>query len=286
MSRYLELTPRPELADVLECVWIHQTDGAEGMQPIPPDGCPELIVHRLRPFAEVRADGIWEQRENVLFAGQMTRPLRLHPLGPVHVAAARFRPDGARRFLPRPAHRYTERRTPVADIHGRQAADDLMTTIRAAESDQAMADTLQDFVAGRLGPEPADHAAVRRAVALLQDAREAVSKDALVAATGLAARTLERRFRDIVGAPPRLLGAVLRFRRVFDALRGADAETWSQAAQAAGYFDHPQMARDFRRFVGCSPSAFIAARDGLALHLVAMPASAVGNIQGGAAPAR
>ena len=77
-------------------------------------------------------------------------------------------------------------------------------------------------------------------------------------------------------APPAALALVAthgrRFRRVFEALREADAETWTEAAQAAGYFDHPQMARDFRRFVGCTPSQFVAAGQGLSASLVDLTA--------------
>ena len=56
-------------------------------------------------------------------------------------------------------------------------------------------------------------------------------------------------------------------------LQDATVETWSAAAQDAGYFDHPQMARDFRRFVGCTPSEFVAGRAGLAASLVDLPAA-------------
>ena len=56
---------------------------------------------------------------------------------------------------------------------------------------------------------------------------------------------------------------------MFEALQAPDVASWTDAAQAAGYFDHPQMARDFRRFLGCTPSEFVAAQQGLAASLVA-----------------
>jgi AraC-like DNA-binding protein len=90
--------------------------------------------------------------------------------------------------------------------------------------------------------------------------------------TGMTPRTLQRRFARRIGVSPRMLGSIVRFRRVFEALREADAETWTEAAQAAGYFDHPQMARDFRRFVGCTPSQFVAAGQGLSASLVDLSA--------------
>ena len=72
----------------------------------------------------------------------------------------------------------------------------------------------------------------------------------------------------MVGIAPRSLAGVIRLRRVFDALRDAPWSTWSERAQAAGFFDHPQMARDFRRLLGKAPSAWAEAGPGLAASLV------------------
>ena len=61
---------------------------------------------------------------------------------------------------------------------------------------------------------------------------------------------------------------VVRLRRVFDALRDAPWSTWSERAQAAGFFDHPQMARDFRRLLGRTPSQWAKRSGGIATSLV------------------
>nr|WP_246331848.1 helix-turn-helix domain-containing protein [Brevundimonas mediterranea] len=80
-----------------------------------------------------------------------------------------------------------------------------------------------------------------------------------------AQRALQRRFADRVGVSPRLLRSIFRFRRVFDhaAHPGEDVEGWLEAGLQAGYFDQPQMARDFRRFLGCTATDW--ARDQHAL---------------------
>jgi AraC-like DNA-binding protein len=65
-----------------------------------------------------------------------------------------------------------------------------------------------------------------------------------------------------------MLADILRFRRVFDAIERDSARPWTDAALAAGYFDQSHLVRDFRRFVGCTPTEFAAARPGLASALV------------------
>ena len=92
---------------------------------------------------------------------------------------------------------------------------------------------------------------------------------------GLSPRALQRRFLEATGVPPRMLASIVRFRRVFEALQAPGVTNWTDCAHAAGYFDHPQMAKDFRRFLGCTPSEFLAAQQGLATHL------ADANVQAG-----
>ena len=72
-----------------------------------------------------------------------------------------------------------------------------------------------------------------------------------------ARRALQRRFLDRVGVSPRLLRSIFRFRRVFDHARDPDAAVdWLEAGLSAGYFDQPQMAREFRRFLGCTATVW------------------------------
>nr|WP_245161511.1 helix-turn-helix domain-containing protein [Brevundimonas alba] len=77
-------------------------------------------------------------------------------------------------------------------------------------------------------------------------------------------RALQRRFRDRVGIPPRILRSILRFRRVFDHAGEPESEGWLQAGLDAGYFDQPQLARDFRRFLGCTATEWAREQVGLA----------------------
>jgi AraC-like DNA-binding protein len=285
MTRYLELAPREDLAGIAACVWIFESAAEEAqVQRIVPDGRPELIVHLARPYAEVTANGGLTERSSPLFAGQMTLPLHLKALGPVRLIALRFEPAGARRFAGAPMDRLTDARLPLAELHGAAAALGLLEALRAAPSEGAAIEALQDYVAGCLGPPSPDQDAVAACVESLLGSEGRVTLDELLALSGLSARTLERRFRDIVGVSPRLLRSIVRFRRVFDALAEDPGQGFTGAAMAAGYFDHPQMARDFRRFVGCTPSQYLSSAPGLSRSLAQIDARD-GNLQAPVVPA-
>jgi AraC-like DNA-binding protein len=233
----------------VQCIWHFQAGHDLTPQRIPPDGRAELIVHRGVPYEEWR-DGAWHAQPRVLFAGQLTRPLLLRAPGRVEVLGVRFKPAGAWAFLGETLAAATDRRIALSDAP-------------AFRDDAAVF----AYVAKRIAAHPdlRDEAVERAVDAILAD--EDANLDALCATSGLTPRNLQRRFGTVVGVSPRMLKSLVRFRRVFNALQGTTLSTWSAAAQAAGYFDHPQMARDFQRFVGCSASEFVANGAGLATSL-------------------
>ena len=267
--RYLEFPPPPELTPWIACFWIYENPSETDGQPVVPDGRCELILQLASPYREV---GEVSDQPAMLLAGQLTRPLQLVPTGPIRVLAARFRTEGAHAYVQQPSDTLTDQRTPLGLLKGPRA-DRLLARAIAAKGDAARLALLASHIWEEVRSNPVD-AVLTQAVEALRAGPFSLA--GLSAATGLSPRALQRLFALKVGLPPRELASILRFRRVFDALADTTVETWTAAAQAAGYFDHPQMARDFQRFVGCSASDFVANRGGLAAHLVA-------NLQGAAA---
>ena len=265
---YREIGPDAAVTSHVVCAWSFTGTDPEP-QSIAPDGCCELIVHWRAPYEEEGAEGSWRVQPPALFAGQLTRPLRLRAREPAGVVAVRFRPAGAASFLGAPLNAATDRRVALDDLHEPAAVAALVEAVRQAGDADARFVVVQDYVAQRLAAaaRPPDPAVVR-CVEAITDSDGRIGMDRLERISGLSARALQRRFASEVGVPPRLLASIVRFRRVFDAFQESDAPSWTAAAQAAGYFDQPQMARDFRRFVGCTPSAFLSARAGLAASLV------------------
>lgn len=239
-DRYQEFEPPEALRPWVRVIWTYAApEPSDAVQRIAPDGCPELVFDIGAPYAEQGEDAEFRLQPRALFAGQMTRPLALRATGPVELVAARFHPDGARDWLGAPMASATDRRldmtarlrdfaAPPGDPERqRQLLADRLEAARVAGQwtiDGVVRDEIERLASGA-GPAPADPSA---------------------------RRALQRRFHDRVGVAPRLLRSVFRFRRVFDRAATPDAAGWLEAGLDAGYFDQPQMARDFRRFLGCT----------------------------------
>lgn len=251
----------------MNCVWTFDGDDAVADQPVVPDGRCELIVHCAEPYSEYLPNSDVPVRQSpIVFAGQVTRPLTLRASGPVSVVAIRFNPCGAWRFLGRSLAGLTDRRVDLSSLLG-ESAQQLHARMVTASPAQRTA-LAQEFVLSRVAA--ARHlrdAVVERCVALIFGDQFAALESERSHA-GLSARTLQRRFAAVVGVSPRMLAAIVRFRRVFDALQQSQASNWTEAAHAAGYYDLPQLDRDFRRFTGLPPTAFLKSGPGLATSLV------------------
>jgi AraC-like DNA-binding protein len=255
---YFERPPRRSLARFVHCVWSFTAPADETPQPIAPDGRPELIVHCRAPYRELTNAGYVAQPP-VLFAGQLTTPLTLKAQGEIAVIGVRLHPAAARAFLGFDASATTDQRVDLTTIHGDRAAR-LHRDARVQPDWERSIDMVEDYA----------EAALRNAEF---DTGIAVAVDAIFAGaetvpiSHVSERQWQRNFKHEVGISPRMLQTIARFRRVFDAIEHPETSSWLEAALKAGYFDQPQMARDFRRFLGCTARDWVAQKAGLATAL-------------------
>ena len=143
-ERYREFAPPPALRPFVRLIWTYAAPAPEPVvQRIAPDGCPELILDIGAPYEEQGDDGVFRLQPRALFAGQMTRPLALRPVGPVELVAVRFEPDGARDWLERPLAEATDRRL---DMTGRLAG------VAAPAGDPLAVSSLLTTAAGGVAP--------------------------------------------------------------------------------------------------------------------------------------
>jgi AraC-like DNA-binding protein len=228
------------------------------LQPVLPDGRPELILHLGDPFDRVRADGQTERQPSMLFAGQLTSQLVLRPTGRIAVVGLRFHAFGAG-VLGVPQDRLAGLTVPAGDV-SRPLAQ-ILSGIRD-ETDSTtgalarLADRLPRALAGRdVDPR------VRDAVVRIRAAHGLVSVDALAARAGMTRRHLERLFLAVVGVSPKRLARITRFQRAVAMLeRPGPRDRGSRAAAACGYADQAHFIRDFQDLAGCAPGEHLVGR--------------------------
>jgi AraC-like DNA-binding protein len=230
--RYAEHSPCAKLAGYIACYWT--LDGrSRAPELILPDGCMEMIANYEEPFEALSPRGVLEPQPQTFVVGQITRAMVVRPRGRAGVFGVRFRPGGARAFLP----------FPQQEIAGRVVSLDLVYPGERRE--------LED----RLGSARSDQERVAAADAFLLPR---CSETARIPA-GLSARQYRRRFEQEVGLTPKAFERVRRLQRAIGTLsKGSLAEV----AAEAGYYDQSHFIRDFREFSGMTPTEYLRYRRG------------------------
>ena len=91
---------------------------------------------------------------------------------------------------------------------------------------------------------------------------------ALADRVGVSQRHLARLFRAATGMSPGLLSGLARFQGVLAELERPVPVRWAAVAQRHGYYDQAHLTRDFRRFGGIAPGAYLRASRELTRNFV------------------
>jgi AraC-like DNA-binding protein len=253
---YREYAPIPALRRFVDRVWTlagAAGQGSDAVQPILPDGRPELIVHFGAPFERVSGAGDVVRQARVLIAGQLTEQLLLRPTGTVSVLGVRFHPFGAAAFLPLPQHHLTGLTIAVDAVRSRLAVGLARVCDHTGDVHAAVPLVQAALLACLDATAPDDR--IQHAVGVIVGRGGAVSIDEVASGVALSRRHLERRFLAAVGIAPKRLARIARFQRALRALdAGAARATGATTAAACGYADQSHFIREFRALAGCSPS--------------------------------
>ena len=247
---YAEFPPHPRLRPFVRTCWTLAGRGAEmAPQPVLPDGCTELIVHRARPFWRHHAGGPAERQATRLFVGQMLAPVVIAPDGDADIVAIRFEPFGAHALLGIDQTETADRILDPSDLGHRwlsSAATHAENAGNAASSLEILQTALirqLDRKSFRVDPRVVE--ATRHFIA----ANGAVRIDDAARTAGTSPRQLERLFQRQVGTTPKRFARVLRFQAAANQIvYGGDADL--------GYFDQSHMIREFVTFAGTTPGQF------------------------------
>jgi AraC-like DNA-binding protein len=253
---YRQVAPHARLSPFVECLWTLEGQASEldgDVQPVLPDGRPELIVHFGEPFDRIGLDGGVQRQALMLFAGQLDAQLMLRPTGRISVLGVRFHPFGPSALFREPQHRLVGLTIGVDHVH--PALQRGLSDIRALTDSASVAlPYVQALLVTALDPARIDPR-VRFATGAILSSRGQVSIDAVAREACVTRRHLERQFLQVVGVSPKRFARITRFQHALELLqRGSGRAPGTRTAAECGYADQSHFIRDFRTLAGCSPS--------------------------------
>jgi len=236
-------SPSRALAPFVARYWIMRWElGTPYRQSVIPYPCVNLAVERARSGVF----GVASKSFSRLLEGRGL------------VFGVQFLPGAFRTFLGKPVASLTDRSIPIADVFGTSDREweEAIFPLKDAAAMIAQAETRLRAMSPQRHEDAEE---VLRIVNAVADNREITKVNDVVRIAGTSKRTLERLFREYVGVGPKW---VIQRYRLHDAAEHAATATthdWADLAARLGYADQAHFIRDFKRFVGQSPTRYAAA---------------------------
>lgn len=198
---------------------------------------------------------IESERHDSFLAGLHDRPTVVEGAQSWACIELRLTPLGAHRVLGLPMHELTNCVVELEDVLPQ--AQELTDRLRETRDWSERFDQVEAFLARRLARTQPPSPEIEWSWRELARSGGRVRIAALVAELGWSPRRLIARFREQIGLTPKAAAAVIRFDRVAAALRSSEPPSFASLAFDCGYADQAHLNRDFRRFAGTTPSAFV-----------------------------
>jgi AraC-like DNA-binding protein len=179
-------------------------------------------------------------------------------VGDGSVFAVKFRPAAFSVVFDAPMSKLTDRVVRVDEIFGTEGAA-WGRSIAAAASVEARMSISESFLTSRVSPLEGDVARVRDLVERMAVDRTLLRVEDVARVAKTDVRTLQRWFRLYVGVPPKWVLQRYRLHEAAERLRSTPPPSLAALADSLGYADQAHFARDFKRVVGRTPSAFVPA---------------------------
>lgn len=167
----------------------------------------------------------------------------------------KFHPGGFRPFLKGPVAALTGRIVPAREIFGADA-DALERKLRRAGLGIEIAEMVNAFFLKRI---PVHDPAIDLATGLVQrvlEMPEIKTVEDLSRASGMNKRSLQRLFREYVGASPKWVIRRYRLHELIDHLNSGEELDWADVAVELGYFDQAHLINDMKAIVGHGPTEY------------------------------
>ena len=236
---YTPYEPPPTLDGILACSWVARPTGSHRLTP---DACTDLL--RI-------SDGTF-----VLCGPERTSWTFRLPDG-LTAVGVRFRPAAAHAVFGIDVSSIVDRRVPLAELIGDDAARATSNSIAALDDLDDQRATLVDAVAS-WRPRAAIDPEAELVLEILAESPHAGQRQ-LADAAAMSVRSLRRLSLRQFGYGTATLARILRFQRFLAvASMTPRPESLAMFAALAGYVDHAHLARDCRAITSLSPTAFLA----------------------------
>ena len=257
MVAYREYQPSAALAPYIDCYWMHQrTDVSEFSEHlIVPDGTVELIISPVAIERQYQANGPFHTLKSHI-AGLKTQPQRVRLKHPYTLYGIRIKPSGLAMFTAVPVAQTIDSALQPEMLFGPRF-NTLEQRLFNAPDDATRVLLMEQFLLARLPESERKHDVVLSvALDAMRQSGGNARLDSIAQKLRVSCKTVERRFINTLGIPPKRYFRLYRFVNALKGYHDHRPEKLSDIAYEHGYFDQMHFVREVRAFTGCAPREY------------------------------
>lgn len=242
IGKHVRMQPPPELATWVDCFWMVTWE-------LDRPYLQETLPHPNFYFA-------FQDRRSTI--GGVNTGKSSHLLeGRSGVFGIKFKPGGFRPFMNESAAALTNRIVAAATIFGPGVLDLEADLHSLSWNEDRMIAAVSEFMRRRLPESDPDVELAARLVERIREDSEIKTVNDLQERTGLSKRSLQRVFREYIGATPKWVIQRFRLHELVERLNSGNRPDWCQVALELGYFDQAHLINAFKSIVGYPPAQYL-----------------------------
>lgn len=185
-----------------------------------------------------------------------------------------LQPYGLYNLLGIPPAALTNQCISLTELFG-SAASMLEEQVNEAADAAGSITRIEQFIRNRLQPQQHAAAVALAAVHFIKQQDAVNSIAPLLQYLHITERQLQRYFEATIGINPLRFANIIRLQKFLKLLRNNQGrETLTQLAAEAGYYDQAHLVREFKKFCGLTPTAYLQQTQPLALNFLRLQTTA------------
>ncbi|MDX1959631.1 MAG: helix-turn-helix domain-containing protein [Leptospiraceae bacterium] len=256
---YETYKPHPDLELIVNCYWTLEVPKSDTTikQRIIPDGLLELALILGDDIKRYTTEDEYILQPRSMVLGQTMEPFFIEPTGYVNTFAIRFYPYGFANLVTVPIKELANKETAIVELFGERTSKELEHKIIEAKDVQQRIEIIEDFLFQKLTEPVTIDKLVKSTVDMLISSRGSISINTILNENASQRRTLERKFREVIGISPKQLGKVVRLQAALKILLNDEKENLTYVAHETEYYDQAHFIKDFKEFTGINPKEFL-----------------------------
>ncbi len=249
--------PTGPLASFVDSVWWARGRIGHAREHIAPSGATVAVINLGDPIlhATEGARAMQIVAKTGWLIGPHDQPSLNEPLGGTHCYGVVATPIGCEVLFGLDPRALRGRVAPLEEWLSGPA---LREELRGVTAERGLARLLESLES-ELNEPPAGIGRIARAIAWLE-CDPGLSVTEVAERLGISHAYLDREFARIVGLSPRTLAAILRVQRLLSELDVREEPDWIELVERHGWYDQSHMIREFKRYTGVAPTAYVEAQ--------------------------